>query len=418
MPPTTNNDEVPPPPPPPTTDEVGAPDVESNNNNDPTTLANAEHLDHLESSDQINDIASFQDIELPPMPKPPVSDDVESVITETGGDKTLPNSNSMPRRAKRFYYLRPIIIKYKYIIGGCIVMFILLCVAIGLSVNSVKKANSSVSSDNVDANDFIINDAPNNNNDNSGGFPESFGGTDGLVLDEDDEEEVGDPLENVPDEDTQPPRPDPSPSSSSNSQTGEEDDEEVGEPLENDFEELTQPPRGPSSSITPAPTWGGDDSEQLERPQYPKWYQTTHSVYQDYIQLHTELNANNMHSYDIAGLFCQSLDLVLCPLNVYCPNGQGSNPYSGGPPKPEEHSFNTFEQVQWAPFNTNSNIQENDWVQVGTMPESEDGNEDNNYGKCYEYDIWFNGIGGDIEDAWSAEHRRWMLCCEKDGNDV
>ena len=119
-------------------------------------LANAEHLDHLESSDQIDDIASFQDIELPPAPPPDA--DTESVITETGNGEQQSN---IVRRAKRFYYLRPMIIQYKYPLAGCVLVCAAILVAIGFSASYIKNNNGPTysSKDPVDTTGFIVNDA-------------------------------------------------------------------------------------------------------------------------------------------------------------------------------------------------------------------------------------------------------------------
>ena len=83
---------------------------------------------------------------------------------------------------------------------------------------------------------------------------------------------------------------------------------------------------------------------------------------------------------------------------------------------------------QWAPYTSNdedsSSADERiDWVQVGTMPEYEDGTYENRYGRCYSFLAWENsdndgsdngdGSGMDIEDFIETNHRRWILCCHK-----
>lgn len=452
-------------------EEQVAPQPQQIGNNgevDPESLANAEHLDNLESSGQFQDVASFQDIELPP---PTHDDDATSVVETEDGS---PTEDGARVRVKRFYYLRPLFYQYKWAVMGCTSIFIILLVAIGLSVKSLNSPPAYASgSDNVDTNDFIINDAP----PPPGASPPGYDNNHFDYFNDDDEEdeEVGDPLEQDPELISQPPRPDPAPSNTTTWEsivhniedelTGETDDEakevedwveelqillgdedkkdetvsgleavlqeveiaeladeledalnnsedgegegdiETGDPLENSPEiEVVQPNR---------PEEG---SQELQRPPSgdgsPQWFQTTHEAYQEYLKFNAEENAD-IHSYDTAGLFCTSQNLQLCTYDVYCPNGQGTDPYPGGPPLPESHTFNTLEESQWAPYNSNSNMQESDWVQVGTTSESDGGDVDNNFGRCYNYNKWSNGMG-DIVDVVSEDSRRWILCCEAD----
>lgn len=89
-----------------------------------------------------------------------------------------------------------------------------------------------------------------------------------------------------------------------------------------------------------------------------------------------------MHPYDTAVLFCHSQSPTLCSYADYCPNGQASEGYKGGLPKAKEHSWNTLEATQWAPFYTggSSSGKEEHCVQVGDIPDSDGGNVDNGYG--------------------------------------
>ena len=376
-------------------------------------LANAEHLDHLESSDQIDDIASFQDIELPPAPPPDA--DTESVITETGNGEQQSN---IVRRAKRFYYLRPMIIQYKYPLAGCVLVCVAILVAIGFSASYIKNNGPTYSSkDPVDTTGFIVNDAP---NDDVGGWKTNDDG--GYYGYDFENEEVGEPLENDNvDTITQPERP---PAKEDNNLETGEADEEVGDPLENTANVITQPPRG-DSTPSPSPPLSMVNlidsmqptvKEETEDPLLPKWFTTTGVQYQLFLSSISD-QVEKVHAYDAAGLFCQSQQRELCSYHTYCPNGQGNNPYPGGAPLPEAHSFNSLEESQWAPFNTHSNAQEMDWVQIGTIPTSMEGNEDNDYGRCYEYNKWTNYLGGDIEERISEDNRRWILCCEKGSGD-
>ena len=80
---------------------------------DATLIANASHLDDIESSDEVRDISSFQDIELSPPNDPLPNDDgnrstCASVVE--GNDYRL---------AKEHYYLLPYVRKYKVWTLGC-----------------------------------------------------------------------------------------------------------------------------------------------------------------------------------------------------------------------------------------------------------------------------------------------------------
>jgi hypothetical protein len=99
---------------------------------DATLVANASHLDDRESSDEVRDISSFQDIELSPPNDPLLNDDKNrstcaSVVE--GNDYRL---------AKEHYYLLPYVRKYKVWILGCALAMVLLFLAIRLSASAMR----------------------------------------------------------------------------------------------------------------------------------------------------------------------------------------------------------------------------------------------------------------------------------------
>lgn len=165
-------------------------------------------------------------------------------------------------------------------------------------------------------------------------------------------------------------------------------------------------PASPNTSPTETPTF------PPQHPLNPKWYSTSDEKYSTLIE---ENRNEGHHSHLMAGLFCLEFDLFLCGYNEYCPNGKSKQPYKDGPPKTA--NWNSLEAVQWAPILTTetsdlSSNQGGSWVQVGSIPESDGGSIDNEHGSCWTYDDWGKGSGGDIEDEWTEDHRRWILCCE------
>ena len=154
-------------------------------------------------------------------------------------------------------------------------------------------------------------------------------------------------------------------------------------------------------------------SKPTPHPLNPKWFNTEHDKYQSIIS--SESNVPH-HSHILAGLFCHHHNLWLCPYDAYCPNGQGNDPYGGGPPK--TNNWDTISQKQWSPFVTLEDATSSvgseggTWVQIGSVPETDGGIEGNGYGTCWTWSDWMNGGGGDIEHAVREEHRRWILCCD------
>lgn len=387
-------------------------------------IANAEHLDQLEASEQVTDIASFQDIELPPPDE--IQHDVNYHYgngSNSNNEDGLDNNNTNVvgvRRAKRFYYCLPMMQQYKYMILGCLSVFILVIVATSLTASSARNAKLKfIAQQQMAAN----NNSNNHNNDHSAG---------GTIIND------------------APPSPTTT-SSSSSSSTNTNHDEELGDVIESDETDGTQPPRetpfpttafhyeqhnnnnhpapspsSSSSSSTSTSSSGSSSSssstENNENNNKPKWFTTNHEQYKSILMMHQSYG-KELHSHSIAGFFCQELNMILCSYEDYCPNGIRNDPYEG--PHDGSHlGWDASQAEQWAPYMSNegSSADERiDWVQVGTMPEYEDGTYENRYGRCYSFLAWENsdndgsdngdGSGMDIEDFIETNHRRWILCC-------
>ena len=56
-------------------------------------------------------------------------------------------------------------------------------------------------------------------------------------------------------------------------------------------------------------------------------------------------------------------------------------------------------------------LQEKQWAQIGRIPDTKGGSEENSNGLCWSYDEWSNYDAIDIVDVWPEETRVWMLCC-------
>eukprot|EP00578_Thalassiosira_sp_NH16_P007275 CAMPEP_0181127166 /NCGR_PEP_ID=MMETSP1071-20121207/28042_1 /TAXON_ID=35127 /ORGANISM="Thalassiosira sp., Strain NH16" /LENGTH=475 /DNA_ID=CAMNT_0023212865 /DNA_START=19 /DNA_END=1446 /DNA_ORIENTATION=- len=360
---------------------------------DPTALKIAEYLDDIECADDSADIASFQDIELPP-PK----HDAEDGGAHPGS--IIPPES--PRRAKRFYYCLPWLTMYKWAILGCLAVTFSLLFAIGLSARNVVRGEEALAAalgaedgegrgedGGGDRGEIVINDAP-PARPSKPTFDENDGDGDGddagVSIDENEEDWTFTQI----DEDV--------------------GDEELGEELEAIASEFEQAPRDsdpPMAALSPS-SWS-DPSE-------PRWFRTTNADYRDFVAAQLSDLDRAMHPYHMAGNFCSRQDLQLCTYTDYCPFGEGNAVYRGGPPKPELHTWNDLEETQWAPFYTDEKDVEGDWVQVGVIPESEgSGGEDDGYGRCYRYGAWSNGIGGTFDLEVTEDHRQWILCCQKGG---
>mmetsp|Transcript_18655 Transcript_18655/g.40377 ORF Transcript_18655/g.40377 Transcript_18655/m.40377 type:complete len:296 (+) Transcript_18655:101-988(+) len=166
----------------------------------------------------------------------------------------------------------------------------------------------------------------------------------------------------------------------------------------------------PTPNPTPKPTTATakpTDAPTEPHPLNPQWFQTTHDDYQSAAE-----GLSGVHSWHIATNMCNRQSLTLCGYDAYCPSGKGGDPFHGGPPKTS--NWSTLEETQWAPFYDPASMLETGkhWVQIGLIPASEGGSNDNDFVKCWSHEDWYSGGGEDIEDVWEEEHRMWILCCE------
>jgi hypothetical protein len=113
-------------------------------------FAMARYLDDVESSDQVQDICSFQDVNLDTVEKGGgnTSSSTSTSATPGGGrhhrhtssdisfHSHLEGTNATPRRARRMYYLMPLMYKHRYPIVACMTIFLVCVIAISASVKS------------------------------------------------------------------------------------------------------------------------------------------------------------------------------------------------------------------------------------------------------------------------------------------
>ena len=105
---------------------------------------------------------------------------------------------------------------------------------------------------------------------------------------------------------------------------------------------------GQTATTTPSPTSKPTTNAPTPpHPLNPKWYQTTHADYQSFADAN-EGNEGSQHDWHIAQLLCSKQNLALCGYDAYCPSGQGSDAFGGGPPP--MHNSASLEETQWSPF--------------------------------------------------------------------
>jgi hypothetical protein len=171
----------------------------------------------------------------------------------------------------------------------------------------------------------------------------------------------------------------------------------------------TQPPR-PTYSPAPSPSSG--ESTKV-------WYQKTSFQYESFLQGMLQ-EQESIDGSNLASLFCESQDMILCGYDDYCPDGQGYDPHPGGPADLQMYWDNALEESQWAPYSYRTSLGSSvvnggDWVQVGTISEMDGGGPETNYGRCYTYanmNANPNMISADIEESVAEDHMEWILCCQ------
>ena len=337
---------------------------------DPADVANAIHLDQLESSDAIRDITSFQDIDIGGASttandkKHNVDDgDAASVISDNTYDQY-----GRVRRPKKLYYVAPVVQKYKYWMGGCTLAVFLLLLAIGLSARSSsmvtqqQQQEEGRGSEEVGRGKMSVSDAP--------PPPMTYNDDTAIVVDETGEEMLN----------------------------SEEDD---------------------TTTFTVTST-----SNVIEG---VNWYQTTNIEYLSFLS-NNAADIVGLSAVSTAKLFCKSRnDARLCTYAIYCPNGYGQLPYPNGPPtydgrttetttETSSKTWSALDEQQWAPYLHPDDVGGNYWVQVGFIPPTSGGHADNGYGQCYTAGIWHNQrvdeYDGSMEDEIDGSNRRYVLCCE------
>lgn len=204
--------------------------------------------------------------------------------------------------------------------------------------------------------------------------------------------------------------------------------EQSGAAIAPSIDKITNnPTRNPTPNPTPNPT--ADEpttnkpttiqptsSPTEPHPLNPQWFQTTHADYKEIDTAMTDDGPDgDAHSFRVAQNMCYLQDLELCPYDAYCPNGKGHDPFNGGPPKTS--NWGTLKETQWAPFYSPDQYTGVDigkhWVQIGLIPASQGGDNDNDFVKCWSHEDWYAGGGEDVENIWEEEHRMWILCCTK-----
>ena len=418
----------------------------------------AQYLDDVESGGN-NDICSFQDINL-------------NESNEAGEGY----SEDEIRRARKRYYLMPMLIRYSLPIAGCLLAFMMVIITIAVTASVVHKQDEKalanypmtqgglegetvgawdvqlgaqketefgVDSVGDDALTFhtSYDDAPVYDDavEGDGEGEEDVGQPLEFSTEDEDEEavdsyddeatsrptddgavghdSVGDPFEHTPTFDDQGMEIDRTDDGNSYIEVGASDDglvdnsEEVGTPLEftPEYDDMTEVDRTEDGSITDDGITSGttDDASSSNGSSitssgaHPKWYTTSHQKYLDLLEFHSS-TSTMVSPHHTAALFCNDVGQTLCSFSTYCPSGKSAEPYGGGPDNLFDMAQSEWEQ--WAPVNTHG--QGVEWVQVGKIIDAVDEYE----ARCWRYDEWEEG--GDMETMVSAEHRRYILCCD------
>ena len=112
------------------------------------SLAMAQYLDNVESTDQVHDICSFQDINLDNVEgqkkhhRHASSDSFHSNASSSNNYNDHTHGGT-PRRARRMYYFLPMMWKHRYPIIACFTAFLACVIVISTSVkSSMKNVNS------------------------------------------------------------------------------------------------------------------------------------------------------------------------------------------------------------------------------------------------------------------------------------
>ncbi|KAL7490970.1 hypothetical protein ACHAWT_000489 [Skeletonema menzelii] len=119
-----------------------------------SAMAMAQYLDNVESSDQVHDICSFQDVNLEDIDqqhgqKTKHHRHTSSDSFHSNGSNSYNTSHQgTPRRARRMYYLLPMMWKHRYPIIACVTTFLACVIVISTSVKSSMKSVNSLGNSN------------------------------------------------------------------------------------------------------------------------------------------------------------------------------------------------------------------------------------------------------------------------------
>ena len=403
--------------------------IESSSDN--ASVQMAQYLDDVESAGGNNDTCSFQDVNL-----------------NESSPAIFPQEEEV-RRARKRYYLLPMLIRYSLPIGGCLLAFAVVLVTIGVTA-SVVRANDEKRMGQGQS-EMNLPEIQGEGFDSVGGWDDMFHGDEGVEevgdfgvdlyddepiyddapvsLDDyvNEEEAKSSSFESILDDFVEEQTFDDAPTSVDDypyiTVGSDEGDEEVSGPIE--FESTTDDQSqgfidgdGDEEVGTPIEfTSSTDDGAQVDRTDtldgetvshtssnsggHPKWYSTSHPSYVSLLEFHSS-TTTHVSPHHTAALFCNDLGGQLCSYSSYCPSGKNGEPYNGGPDGLFDMAREEWDQ--WAPVNTHG--QGVEWVQVGKIVDA-DGSFD---GRCRRYDEW---SGGESVDATVApEHRRYILCCD------
>ncbi|KAL3790422.1 hypothetical protein HJC23_013594 [Cyclotella cryptica] len=357
------------------------------------SLQMAQYLDNVESSGGVGghvvDICSFQDVNLD-------EDDHHHHGHDGGDEEGMGHNSNEVRRARKRYYLLPMLIRYSLPIGGCLIAFLMVIVTVAVTASVVRRQDRQ-------ALGAVVNSPVYPGDQVATGYETVGGWDDDVALKEAGmgEESVGDDALSFSTYDDAPRYDDVATADDFANKddllAGEED---VGEPLSFSTND-DQPQMDREDATTADATTSSNTSNGSSNTSHPKWYSTSHPTYVNLLEFHSS-TSTTMSPHHTAALFCNELKQQLCSYSTYCPSGKSADPFDDGP-------FGLFDQAQreweqWSPVNTHG--QGVEWVQVGKVVDAED----EYWGRCWRYDEWSGGK--DLETTVGAEHRRYILCCD------
>eukprot|EP00569_Conticribra_weissflogii_P008589 CAMPEP_0171363202 /NCGR_PEP_ID=MMETSP0879-20121228/3209_1 /TAXON_ID=67004 /ORGANISM="Thalassiosira weissflogii, Strain CCMP1336" /LENGTH=418 /DNA_ID=CAMNT_0011870315 /DNA_START=234 /DNA_END=1487 /DNA_ORIENTATION=+ len=271
----------------------------------------AEYLDRVESSDAVHDICSFSDVDL----SSPRHGDEENP-DHGGADGNGSGQEGAYARARKKYYLLPMLIRYHLPILGCVLVFGMFVVAISLS--------AAIARDNRQNAEQLQQQQQ-----QLGGRGNAGAGAGGDVVINDAPPVV---YENVGSEETSTihsPKPPVDAGYADDSDETGEGDEILGDPMEETPQPTSVAPARPTNAPTPLASSSGTHASASHTPANPQWYTTSHPDYQTILLDSPNDDASDpvqkahLHARD----FCLARSATLCTYRRYCPDGPSSPPY-------------------------------------------------------------------------------------------